>query len=351
MDKNYHYYVTYTAARLAGFEAGDARTIARAAQYVDECTGETVQTTAEIAWDNLRDSFRCDPALKLKLTHIWPVYHFLPGDYRAIRRDVDPKLAGSASACQELQLICMPESAMTQAVVEGAKTAYGGQDQTEALMRVGITMHVLADTFAHQGFAGIVSPRVNETHKVRHAVQMPGNVLDMKLHRAAYAYSPTITENSFGYLGHGRSGTLPDAPGETLMYRSAWRRPGDPCTIRCNPLEFSCAFLQMEQAMGYILGNQAAFQNRLDRGAMMDRQGDQWPRVKRLLQAFVQAGSDNELKRVWLQYVGEELFPADYAPLEPAERRPFLRAAKDHYNLVLAQCGALRQYISALEQE
>ncbi len=79
-----------------------------------------------------------------------------------------------------------------------------------------ITMHVLVDIFAHQGFAGIVSLQVNKTHEVKHAAQIPGNILDTKLSKAMHVYSLAFIECLFGYLGHRRSETLLDVPSETL---------------------------------------------------------------------------------------------------------------------------------------
>ena len=40
MNMDFHYYATYLAARVAGYEKEEAKTIAYAAQYVDERSEE-----------------------------------------------------------------------------------------------------------------------------------------------------------------------------------------------------------------------------------------------------------------------------------------------------------------------
>lgn len=350
MELNFHYHGTYTAAVAAGFSPGDALVIARAAQYVDDCSGETVQGTGQLILGNLLDTIPGRNQDIQTVLNIWPVFHFLPGDFAAIRTYVNPLLLDGRKPHLQLapQLICGTESAMTAAIVQGARNDYvNSQDQTKSLQRVGLTMHVLADTFAHQGFAGIPLSLVNEVASVRRAE--PGGELEKKRYYP-FSYSPAFSSVSFGYLGHGRIGHLPDQPGETFTYKAAWRNAArDGWITRYNPLEFYCAYLQMKEAMEYISGNRSSFSNTVNRGLLLDQRKDQWPVTRLFLEALEKAGSDKGFPSPWYEAAAVQR-PQDYAPYdsggEYALRQSFLAAAADHRALVLGACRPLQDYLA-----
>lgn len=351
MELNFHYHGTYTAAAAAGFSPDEALVIARAAQYVDDCGGETVQGTGQLIWKNLLDAIPGrNQEIQTVLT-IWPVFHFLPGNFSDIDPYVNPLLRDVSKPHLQLapQLICGTESALTAAIVQGAKDDYAGsQDKTKSLQRVGITMHVLADTFAHQGFAGIPLSLINEASDVRRAE--PGGELEKKRYYP-FSYSPALSSGSFGYLGHGRIGHLPDQPGETFTYRAAWRNAArDGWITRYNPLEFYCAYLQMKEAMEYIRGSGAGFSNAVDRELLLDQRRDEWPRARPFLEALEKAGSDKGFPVPWYEVAAPIRRPRDYEPYdagrECALRESFLAAAADHRSLVLGACEALRNYLA-----
>lgn len=348
MERNFHYHVTYTAAVLAGFSTDDSLVIARAAQYVDDCDGETVQGNGTIFLSNILDVLPGRDQEILAILNIWPVFHFLPGNFTAISADVNPQLLASPKPHLNLAppLICGTESNLTEAIVEGARQSYQIQqeDYTKRLQRIGIVMHVLADTFAHQGFAGIPLSLVNEVTHVRQAA------FDSDLHIKPYIYSPAgFTRSSFGYLGHGRIGHLPDQPGRTFVYEAAWQNPaGDRFISRYNPLEFYCAYRQMKEAMEFILDKRPAFPNETNRGLLLDHTKDQWSKVRPFLEAFERAGSDQRLPDPWYAAVKTVQRPGDYKPYDPREeltlRENFLAAACDHRTLVVGSCKPLRDY-------
>lgn len=350
MEKNFHYHVTYTAAVLAGFSTDDALVIARAAQYVDDCNGETIQNTSTIAWANLLDTIPGRNQEIQDLLNIWPVFHFLPGDFSAVSADVDPQLLASRKPHISLAppLICKTESKMTKAIVHGAKKYYQMKnvDHIKQLQRIGIVMHVLADTYAHQNFAGIPLSLVNEVTHVRQGIS------SSNLRMRPYIYSPAgFSRSSFGYLGHGRMGHLPDRPGETFVYIAAWQNPaGDRFISRYNPLEFYCAFLQMKEAMKFILDDNCNdFPNKIDRAPLLNAKSDgQWDTVFPFLKAFEEAGTDEGLPGPWYGVIRTVEQPQDYVPYDPeaesALYRNFLAAAHNHQTLVIRSCKPLRDY-------
>lgn len=155
MQIDFHHAVTYVCARLAGFDDPAAATIAYAAQYVDDATNGGL-----IRFDNGALFRRISSAHKLfdyrnfqtlANYQVWLPFHFLPGN-------------GNLPAGQDPpggfieKLICRANSPIAQELVDDCICR---NQVPYALHRLGITMHVYADTWAHQGFAG-VNHQVNE---------------------------------------------------------------------------------------------------------------------------------------------------------------------------------------------
>jgi hypothetical protein len=147
-----HHTATYVAARIAGFTFAEAEKIAYAAQYVDDATNAGIVKFTEsdylysriasahkmIDYDNFVDS----------ANHLaWIPFHFLPGN--------GSLPASEAPAGGELaKLICRPDSHVARDMM---RYAILDRDHPRALHRLGIAMHVYADTFSHQGFVGSLS--------------------------------------------------------------------------------------------------------------------------------------------------------------------------------------------------
>lgn len=355
MEINFHYHVTYTAAVAAGFSTDDALVIARAAQYVDECEQITVQGNDVLFKGNILDTLSSSNDYIRRLLKIWPVFHFLPGDYTAIQASVNPNLRTSTVPRVRMAppLICGTESLLTAAIVDEAKAYYQSSTgesgaQTQGLQRVGITMHVLADTFAHQTFAGIPLGCINEVRDVNHGK------FCKELKRKWYfpfSYSPALTDSSFGYLGHGRIGHLPDMPGKFFTYAIEWNNSGwNTYIARYNPLEFYCAYLQMRDAMKHILSNSDPFPQRVDRRALLEEYKDERSEAHRLMDAFERSPTDKDLPGNWYQAVSSITQPQEYSGYDPMEERElydsFVAAAEDHRETVLNHCQPLSRYMA-----
>ena len=87
------------------------------------------------------------------------------------------------------------------------------QERPYGLQRLGITMHVLADTFAHQGFAGVrdeinTVTSLEETGTVH---RRPGAVR-RQLFLRIQSWRDQLLEQAVPPVGHGRALTLPDMP-------------------------------------------------------------------------------------------------------------------------------------------
>ncbi|MBO5555999.1 MAG: hypothetical protein J5927_02335 [Oscillospiraceae bacterium] len=263
MQKDFHYYATYCAARIAGYPHEEGLEICYSAQLVDWCSrtflsklkGPGAAATTQLQLELMEA--RTDPVGLQDITRIWSSFHFLPYDLQA-----DPGRA-SRQYRNKYRLICKPNGALLAKTVELAK-----KRGTQA---VGIAMHVLADTWAHSYFAGTPSLVINNTDsyfyelredqgrktwqpiQFRHSPGAPDD-LDQGLYsNSIYQWS----ENSIMNLGHGRAGHLPDYSFMRYKYLPAW---GDYTEmLKDNPSDYYKAFCQMVHAMRYLRGDIPAF--------------------------------------------------------------------------------------------
>ena len=260
MQLDFHYYATYCAAFLAGYNHDESCDIAYSAQFVDCCTSTylkkidgsqkatTTQTQIELV--NSKTDF-----IGLQyITRIWASFHFLP-------HDLYSKIRASKSYKDRYHLICMPNGALVKDTVELAKD--------KSLQAVGVAMHVLADTWAHSGFCGTPSLVINNTNRwfyeilpdksERHISLVSSTSVKDDPDKGVYTgslYQPS--ELSIMNLGHGRCGHLPDYSYARYKYLPAWGNYNE--RIKDNPSDYYHAFAQMVYAMKYLRGNISEFE-------------------------------------------------------------------------------------------
>ena len=160
MQLDFHYYATYCAAFLAGYTHEESLEICYSAQLVDCCSRsflsrikgpKSAATTQEKL--ELVDA-KADILSLQEITRIWASFHFLPRDLYAETGKWTAK-----SYRNKYRLICGPNGELVSDTVELAKN-------DGSLQAVGIAMHILADTWAHQFFAGTPSLVINNTNPV-----------------------------------------------------------------------------------------------------------------------------------------------------------------------------------------
>jgi hypothetical protein len=230
MQIDFHHAVTYVIARLSGFSHPKANIIAYCAQYVDDATN-----AGEIRFDNGAMYNRISSAHKmldyrnskaLKNRQVWIPFHFLPGN-------------GGLPAGQaprggfHKRLICRPNSRVAQDMV---RVCIDDKDKPYGLHRLGITMHVFADTWAHQGFAG-VNHKVNEASNIK---SQDGKA-DARLAERLVNF---FLSEAFP-LGHGAVLSYPDRPYLSWKYKNGMGER----VKRDNPTDFLNAAGQMCRAM------------------------------------------------------------------------------------------------------
>ena len=263
MQKDFHYYATYCAARLAGWSHEEGTEICYSAQLVDLCSrtflsrlkGPKAAATTQLQLELMEAG--TDPAGLQDITRIWASFHFLPRDLYA-----EVKWAGRRYR-NKFRLICGPNGALAAETVELAK-----KRGTQA---AGIAMHVLADTWAHRFFAGTPSLVINNTdYYFYELLGDPGAQTERPVH---FRHSPGAPddpeqgiwsnsiyrweENSIMNLGHGRAGHLPDYSFIRYKYLPAWG--GYEEIVKDNPADYYLAFCQMVHALKYLRGEEDAF--------------------------------------------------------------------------------------------
>ena len=253
MQKDFHYYATYCAAYLAGYSHEESLAIGYSAQFVDCCSrsllaklnGPRSAATTQLQLEMM--DAKADPVGLQNITRIWASFHFLPGDLYAEKKRV------SQAYRNKYRLICRPNGTLVKDTVKLAKG--------KSLPAVGIAMHVLADTWAHQNFAGTPSLVINNTNfhfyellpdEQRRKIEFRHNpAAEDDLEKSIYTNSLYQSqENSIMNLGHGRAGHLPDYSFVRYAYLPAWADYEE--IIKDNPSDYYHAFCQMIAAMKYL---------------------------------------------------------------------------------------------------
>jgi hypothetical protein len=202
-----HYYAIYYLCIAAGLEPEESYKIAYSSQYVDDALWG--DETALILENGKKDDKPFDP---IRSAHngfesmgegvqekIYFPFHFLPGlEGESLEEKVVTKNGDTG--------------ALFQTVIDEAL-----KEEHKNLFRIGITLHVLADTFSHENFSGLWSScnNVQEVSFVpikRGAFSAMFSKIKWRIMRSIYNLAPAI--------GHGRAGTLPDYPHMNWSFRS-----------------------------------------------------------------------------------------------------------------------------------
>ena len=320
MDQDFHYYGTYYAARIAGYDQGDATLIGKASNFIDflhegEYSGY---------WKLVRDTQVTDDwAVVAEVTNprytfqagllstgmspedgLWCSYHFTPGNYaheagddgwsskEALHgvevadtlptfevRTIKPRLA------DKKKLLNRPQSPLAHALLADAiacansesrlekilARAQGGWELLRApnkadcikrfnLILLGVRAHVIADTWAHQDWAGISNDiniyfDIDSSSVGRQAIKYTDSKGEHKvILKSSNHENLQAVPNGTSYLEHGWMGHFPDYSFVKYEYKPRWRKQEDPSLVRDNPLEYRSAFLELCSLMSRSRG-------------------------------------------------------------------------------------------------
>lgn len=284
MQIDFHHTLTYIAARLAGFPHRQSSIIAYSSQYVDDATNSGV-----IRFDNDALYRRISSAHKmldyrnsdeLANHRVWVPFHFLPGN-GGVPAGENPK--GTFIN----KLICTPDSHVARDML---RACVADHDKPYALHRLGITMHVYADTWAHMGFAG-VNHRVNEVNHLKCNNKRLEKSFFQKI--LGFFISETFP------LGHGAALSYPDLPTLVWEYKNGLNKK-----IKRNNLNlFIEAVEQMCRAMQAFRAKDLA----MDLESMPGLPENDKKKIVSLLRSTKQKSGDDR-HRIWLKEIKKGSF-------------------------------------------
>lgn len=199
MDLDFHYGTVYVLARWARFCPANANIIATSSQLVDDniddnpfsdaeeerniAQGIKVRYSCQNVWGNVTGKGNCE---------VWIPFHFLPG------------LTGETQADR---LICKKHSVLANKLRERLLAAT--LDNSAFGFRLGVGLHVYADTWAHQEFAGI-NNMVNTVKNLIFGRQ--GSTVDKMIDMIMDTALAKKINSSLGPLGHMAAVHCPDMP-------------------------------------------------------------------------------------------------------------------------------------------
>lgn len=324
MDTDFHFYGTASAARSAGFTAEQAQVIGNAAEYVDFYNSDFWSYWSIVDEQNKPLLAINVPQLscqsidaKMAIDYdddLWNAFHFPPGNllYSAsgpdqypwqsefrqkfLARETKPSIQGS--------LLCRPYSkfahdmvldtitrfkqllalgkqtsavAAQQSLQQELNKVFGTKDgkplrlaplniEQLAYIFLGIRMHVLADTWAHQDFSGIASKDLNGAgtlNNVYYRVSTNPELWQLSTWTGSLWVLASDTDcaaapnapGSQACRGHGQVGHFPDYSWLTFAYPAAWL-PGSESRLltRSNSQQYQEAWLWLRKVMAEALG-------------------------------------------------------------------------------------------------
>jgi len=147
MEKDFHYYITYSIAKLTGYDKPDI--IAYASQFVDdnnegqfEIDGkkasfpEKIEATAGYYYPIMTQSLSPKSLDPFVQRYVYNPFHFLPGDNNV-------EIKGKKNPVSTT-----PNSKNARVLLKEAL-------KSKNPYRIGIALHTFADTWSHQNFTGL----------------------------------------------------------------------------------------------------------------------------------------------------------------------------------------------------
>lgn len=315
MNSDFHYYATYCAAVLAGYDHEDSLVIAYSDCFADMCTrtflsiidGPSAAATTQMKLE-LMDA-PTDMVGLQDITRIWASFHFLPKDLNA-----ELKQRCSKRYKNKYRLICGTNGALLADTVNLAKD--------KSLQAVGLAMHILCDTWAHRMFAGTPSLVINGPYNnfyeilpdgserkitFRHSALQPDD-LDKSIYTSSLSSG---SEVSIMNLGHGRVGHLPDYSFIKYRYLPAWGNYEE--VVKDNPSDYRHAFCQMIYALKFYRGEHEKFElEKYDFDAIADIESEVDTIIRKR-----QLSSADDWKALGEKLSGKEIEPFDAEKYQP----------------------------------
>jgi len=199
MQLDFHFYTIYTLCRSVGFSHENAFIVAYSSQHVDDAKYEH-----PLEFENggyfqqvltAHRFFTPEVISKSVCYGIWVPFHFLPG---GLGTDFYEKMITRANSVVAQEMI--------EHMLNSPLKPY-------TLHRLGITLHVYADTWSHQNFMGIIKENINDV-KDLYVEDEEEDFIANFLNKL----KEEIFEYAMPKLGHAQAGTIPDEPFRVWEY-------------------------------------------------------------------------------------------------------------------------------------
>ncbi|MBN2351607.1 MAG: hypothetical protein JXD23_03485 [Spirochaetales bacterium] len=255
MEKSCHYYAVLALGLMSGLKPETARTVAYASQYVDDAKINKI-TFKDRYGDPLfidhkvkgrrpvsiaHNIATCHSYFKIEtfnwqsMTGNTSVFHFFP--------------AGEGETFTE-KMLCHHDPAVLRSLVAAAAAR-----KTLDPVRLGMLLHVYADTFAHRGFSGILCLE----NDVKYLQTEAGRNLLRHLGRRLKRFVLHLMNRLFKYVlpayGHAKALTYPDIPFLEWSYiydRTDTLKSPKKTGIIENPARYREAFTAIARVFGSI---------------------------------------------------------------------------------------------------
>lgn len=180
MQKDFHYYCIAVLANKAGFSKEDALTIAYASAYVDNQDNYQTYYFDDEEYEPVRTAHVGIKAFQWHIKRdVFIPFHFLPSEEGIGKKH---------------GLIVKPFPKIAERIFNEALKE---EDKKLKLIRIGVALHTIADTWAHQGFSGIK----HDENKVKN--------LSIELNGITKTFNPNP---EFINIGHAIVDCNPDNP-------------------------------------------------------------------------------------------------------------------------------------------
>lgn len=301
MEKSSHYYGIYALCIACNLKDHVARKIAFASQYVDDAKINTMtfdrdygdsEFSIENGKSRITNIATCHSYFKIKtlnyqaMIYNTAAFHFFPGN------DGDTFTR---------KLRCMPKPKILCDLIQEVV-----QDDTLVPEKLGMLLHIFADTYAHQGFSGLIS-KENDVEKVKSSQEKSLALRIGKITRFIAGKLIFLFDRHVPAYGHAQVYNYPDIPFGLWEYeydQSDDFSGAGKLSKNDNTQRYSDAFSTIAQE---ILSNIA------DRGVFTEDKQYEPSEVQKVIAVLNRPASAAKKTKIWKKilrnYIGDRFSP------------------------------------------
>ena len=319
MKRDAHYYATLALCRACGFNKDSSLVIAYACQFVDDARINLIyidNPEMEIEYDIVDNK----PAFSNMATcqsYFW----FNTVDSEAMVKKTCAFHFGPGCDGEDFtqRLRCKEESPLIIDILNDALLE-------DDIIKLGIVLHVYADTFSHQGFSGVLS-KINTVKKweakTKVYLGLINNVIYVLKHHSQNKYDDLLNRIIPAY-GHGQAMDLPDLP------YLVWSYEYDDCASGCYKAEEVDNKVRFHRAFSGISKHLKAYLNMYSKYADSNQKFENFDM---LMDTLVLETTDKKREENWIAFIIEQkLFNMDELDLIVYRENKWLEEAFTNYN-------------------